>query len=247
MTSKVTKAEPKEPTIMEVIQQIASSPNAKDQVEIMRELLAIKERAEASEAKRAFDGALHQMQAKIRISRDGAIMVKGEVRSRYATIDQLDDVLRPLMSEHGFSFQMSEVGVEGEMRVFAGTLRHTMGYQDTLLARLPLDRSDFRTQVQSEGSTISYARRQLYKLHFNIVERSQDDDGSGKNVQPIDPEQARDIETMIADTSSNKDVFLAYFRIKNVADLKKADLPLAMEMLQHKQKKRAKKHEDPQS
>lgn len=232
MADEIVKTEP---TIMEIVQQIAASPNARDQVEVVKELLTLKEHQEDRQAKRAFADALQQLQAKMpEIKKDGAIWVKGILRSRYATIDQLDDVLRPLMAEFGFSFQMSEIGIRESMREFAGTLIHKQGYEKTLTINLPLDKSEFRSAVQSEGSTISYARRQLYKAHFNIVERGQDDDGSGENVEPIDAEQLKDLDTRMKDVKANMKLFCQYFHIEKVADLKKADLARAHEMLEQK-------------
>lgn len=224
-----------EPTAMEIVQQIAASPNAKDQVEVMKELIKMKEHQEDREARRVFSQALQQMQASIApITRDGEIIVKGIVRSRYATMDQLDDVLRPLMKEYGFSFQMSEVGIEEGMRVFTGTLMHSNGQDQTLMVRLPLDKSDFRSVVQSEAATISYARRQLYKLHFNIVERNEP--SGGESVEAIDEEQLKDLETLMNDVNANRKSFCHYFQIEKVADLKKSDLLLATEMLRQKKR-----------
>jgi hypothetical protein len=228
-----------EPTIMEIVQQIVGSPNARDQVEVMKELLAMKRAEEDREARRAYFKALHDAQAKIAVTKDGSIVVKNEVRSRYATLEQLDIVLRPLMDEHGFAFDMTELGIKDGMREFGGTLKHLQGHEETKCVNLPLDKSDFRSGVQSEGSTISYARRQLYKLHFNIVERERGE--SPENVETIDAEQVKDLETVIADVGANKKLFLEYFRIEKVADLKKADLRRAIDLLE----KRRKANENP--
>ena len=74
----------------------------------------------------------------------------------------------------------------------------------------------------------------MYKAHFNIVERGSDDDASGVNLEVVDAETLKDLETLIQDTKANKKVFCEYFQIKTVADLKKADVSRAFEMLQHK-------------
>lgn len=227
-----------EPSIMQVVQQIIASPNAKEQVEVMRELLAMKERAEDREAKRAFADALVDLQAEIPpMHKDGTIVVKGVLRSKYVTMDTLDDVLRPLMEKYGFSFTLSEVGINDGMREFCGTISHRGGHEKTLSVFLPLDKSDFRSAVQSEGSTISYARRQLYKAHFNIIERGKDDDGSGQSVEEIGPDEAKDLEIRLMDAKANIPGFLKYFEISDVKELRKADLSRAYEMIERKGRK----------
>lgn len=226
-----------EPTLMELVQQISASPNAKDQVEVLRELLAMKERQEDRDAKRMYADALAGVQAKLPpLRKDSSIIVKGVLRSKYVSVDQLDDVLRPLMDEFGFSFTLSQVGIKDKMREFAGTLRHRGGHSETLTVFLPLDESSFRSAVQSEGSTISYARRQLYKAHFNIIERGTDDDGSGEGFATISDEEAKDLNAKLDEVKANLPAFLKYFEIEKLADLKKSDLSRAYEMVERKRK-----------
>lgn len=227
-----------EPTLIEMVQQIVASPNAKDQVEVMKELLAMKERQEDREAKRAFADALTDLQAEMpQVNKNAEIRVKGVLRSKYASIEDLDDVIRPLMLKYGFAFSMSEVGIKDTMREFSGTLLHRAGHEKTLSVHMPLDKSDFRSAVQSEGSTISYARRQLYKAHFNIIERGTDDDGSGQSLETITEDQEMDLNAKLDEVKANRGAFLKYFSIEELKDLKQADLARAFEMIERKGKK----------
>lgn len=229
-----------EPTIMEMVQQIVSSSDPHGQVEVLNKLLDAKERMEDREAKKAFYRAKRSVKDKMGpITKDGVIRVKGVIRSRYTTLDKLDEVLTPLMNEFGLDLTVSEAGpIRDGMREFIGKLAHTDGFSDSLLIHLPLDKSEFRTATQSEGSTISYARRQLIKAHFNIIERNQDDDGSGLNVQTITDDQLKDLETKIQDVGANKAKFLEFWEIGKLSDLKQADLDNAMRMLDKSQRVR---------
>lgn len=228
----VTELAKREPTIMEIIREMAMSPNARDQVEVMKEMIAMKERVEDRAALQAFGQALHNLQSALHpIVKDTEIVVKGKVRSRFASFESIDDVVRPLMDQHGFAFQMSETAIEGNMRVFVGTLIHEQGHEKPLMVRLPLDKSEFRSEVQSEAATISYARRQLYKLHFNIVEY---DEENPALVEPISEEELKDLNTKIIDTKANLKAFCGYFNVASLKDLKKADLSAAHEMLDQK-------------
>lgn len=226
-----------EPTLMQVISQIAASPNAKDQVEVMQALLAMKERQEDRDAKRMFADALAQLQAEVPpISKNSEIIVKGVLRSKYASIEQLDDVLRPLMEKYGFSMTVSCDELKDTMRRFSGALRHRGGHSEVLTVWMPFDKSDFRSAVQSEGSTLSYARRQLYKAHFNIIERGVDDDGTGHGFEKISSDEALDLKAKIDEVRGNVQTFLDYFSIETLADMPKANLPIALKMIEQKGK-----------
>lgn len=224
-------------TIMQVISQIVASPNAKDQVEVMQKLLEMKERQEDRDAKRMFADALAQLQAEMpAISKNAEIRVKGVLRSKYASIEQLDDVLRPLMEKYGFSLTVSCDELKDTMRRFSGTLRHRGGHSEILTVWMPFDKSDFRSAVQSEGSTMSYAKRQLYKAHFNIIERGIDDDGTGQGFEKISNEEAIDLQSKIAEVKGNTQTFLDYFNIEKLSDMPKANFPIALKMVEQKAK-----------
>lgn len=229
----------KEPSIMEIVSRLANAPiPTLENVTVIERLLLMQERAEDRQAKRQFAEALHALQTeRPTINKHGEIWVKGALRSTYARIEDLDDVLKPLMDKHGFAFTLSETGISEGMRVFDGTLLHRGGAEKTLTINLPLDKSEFRTQVQSEGSTMSYARRQLLKAHFNIIEHGVDDDGSGQNVQTISDDEEKDLNAKLDEVKASKTGFLKYFEIKKLADLKRVDLPRAYEMIDRKLKK----------
>jgi hypothetical protein len=228
----------REPTIMEIVSQLAQHPDLGKHVDAMERLLAMKERSEDREAMRLYADALAEFQANMPVvEKHGEIKVKGVLRSKYALIEDIDDIIRPLMREYGFAFMLSEIGVKDGMREFSGTLSHRGGHKESLIVHMPLDKSEFRSAVQSEGSTISYARRQLYKAFFNIVERGVDDDGSGQGIEIISEDQARDLQARLDEVKGNVAGFLQYFDIDKLSDLRKADLSRAFEMIEKKAKK----------
>lgn len=228
-----------EPGILELVQQIIGSPNAKEQVEVMRELLAMREREEAREAKRLFIDALTELQQRIPPIRKRGVITdrQGGIRSRYALAEDVCEVIDPLMHEYGFSYTQSVVGIKDGMREYNGTLMHRSGHDRTLTVFLPLDKSTFRSETQSEGSSNSYAKRMLYKAHFNVREVGIDDDGTGLGLEEISGDELKDLEIKLKDTKSNLAAFLKYFEIEELKDLRKADLSRAHEMIDRKGRK----------
>jgi hypothetical protein len=192
--------------LLSVIAQAVVDPRM--DVAKMERLLAMHERISAEQKKTAYMDAMSRLQAKLpQIEKSGRIEVKGALRSKYAKIEDIDVVIRPLLAEEGFSCSFNEESTDGKAFRISCTMSHREGHTDTKTITLPLDASDYRSSVQSRGSTQSYGRRQLLKMHLNLIEKDEDTDGNDQGT--ITDEQARDIRTMLTDTKSDEAKFLA--------------------------------------
>lgn len=221
---------------MALVSQLAQEPTL-EKVEVIERLLAMKERQETLQAKRDFIAALTALQAEAPVIQKNGVITdrQGAVRSRYSRIDDIEDIYGPLMQRHGFALTVSVVGITPQgMREFGGNLMHSGGHEKCLSVFLPLDANQSRSAVQSEGSTMSYAKRQLYKAHFNIKEKGVDDDGTGEGLAPISDEQLKTLETLIADARGNKTTFLKLYDIAELAQLPQKYYSAAIDALNQK-------------
>lgn len=163
---------------LDVITKLVTDPSA--DISKLERVLAMQERIIADQRKAAYFAAKHEAQARMpQIERDGRIVVKGTERSRYAKLETIDEVARPILNELGLSVSYGSKSTDARMYVITCTLQHVDGFGETNELTLPIDSSDFRSVVQNAGSTISYARRVLLKLHLNIIEKNEDTDGNG--------------------------------------------------------------------
>ncbi len=222
--------------ILAVIAKAVSDP--KIDVEKMERLLAMHERIRAEQQKVAFVAAMARLQEKLpQIAKDGEIIVKGQLRSKFVRTETLDAVIRPLLAEEGFSFSFDSNSQDGKLFVISARLSHREGHSETKSVVLPLDTSEYRSVVQCVGSTVSYGRRQLMKMHLNIIEANDDVDGL-KGNEPITDDQVKDLETMIVDTNSNKPNFLRFLRVERLEDLNKNEYAKAINALEDKKRNR---------
>src|ERR1700690_2098399 len=97
-------------TVLDVIARAASDPTVN--VDKLERLLAIQERLLADQRKTAFYAALARLQARLpQILKSGQILDRdGQVRNRYAKIEDIDVAIRPLWAEEGFSFSFHQQG-----------------------------------------------------------------------------------------------------------------------------------------
>lgn len=221
--------------LLAVIAQAVADPRI--DVNKMERLLAMHQTIMVEQREVAFKGALARLQAKLpQINKDGRIVVKGVERSRYARIEDIDVAIRPLLAEEGFALSFDSESSDGKQFKLSAKLSHQAGHSETKWLILPLDVSDFRTNVQSIGSTLSYGKRYLIKMHLNIVEKEEDDDGMG-GAKPITKEQALDLQALIDEVKADKVRFLRYMKVDALENILRRDHKAAITALESKRKK----------
>lgn len=215
--------ERREPSIMQIIDDVSKRGDVQS-VEVLERLVALKLKTEEREAEKSFARDLVSLQAEIpQVNERGKIMNKGgtSVRSTYAKWEDLDAIVRPLMLKYGFSFSWTEEDMQGNMRKFSCKLLHRDGHSSITTKTMPFDKSEFRTEAQSESSTTSLARRQLMRMALNIVTKNADNDGQGK-LDALTDDQIKDIETGITDSKADRVAFLKW--VSEVAGVQVSDL-----------------------
>lgn len=220
-----------EPSVLSIVGKLVESPNI--DVDKVQKLLEMQERIMDKNAQIAFNKAMAQMQPKLpEIKHNSKIQHGGKLISTYAKYEDIDRVIRPLYSEHGFSISFdSNRTPEGV--TYYGTLSHVEGYSRTAEMILPPDTSGAKNQIQAIGSTISYAKRYLVGMLLNLVTVGEDDDAGSIDVIGI--EQAVEIDTLLRDTKSDKAKFLKFVGVDDVRNIKAKDYGKAINALKSKQ------------
>jgi hypothetical protein len=106
--------------------------------------------------------------------------------NRYARLETIDAAMRPIYTRHGFSVRFGSAPSprEGDIRIIC-TVAHSGGYFEENHLDAPLGTTGSQggrtqtTPVQSVGSAVTYLRRYLLTMVFNIVLADDDDDGEG--------------------------------------------------------------------
>jgi hypothetical protein len=168
-------------TILQIIQQVAMSPNA--DIDKMERLMAMHERFQAQQAKQQYDEALAQMQEELPVigERGGIKDKSGRIQSTYALWEDINEVIKPVLARHGFAITFrtprNEKGIEVE-----GVLSHRAGHRETTSLLLPADVSGNKNGVQAVASSVSYGKRYTAGALLNFTTTGEDDDGNGAVV-----------------------------------------------------------------
>jgi len=157
-------------SILAVISRAAADPQC--DIEKMERLLAMHERMEARNAQEQFNAAMAEMQCEIPTIAERA---KGHGTIRYATLEDISDVVKPIMKAHGFAISFKVEHAQAGLSV-TGILMHRGGHREQTTMLLPLDTSGSKNAVQAVGSTTSYGKRYVMCALLNITTRGEDDD-----------------------------------------------------------------------
>lgn len=147
-------------------------------------LLRMQREIIAEQARREFNQAMAAAQAEMMpVIRDAT---NAHTQSRYARLETIDREMRPIYTRHGFGvrFGSEPAPRAGDLRIVC-TVSHSGGYSETLYLDAPPDASGTKgtankNPVQAVGSSVSYLRRYLLTMAFNIVLADDDGDGDGE-------------------------------------------------------------------
>ncbi|WP_163557539.1 ERF family protein [Halomonas sp. NO4] len=173
-------------SVLHIIERAATDPNV--DIDKMERLLQMQEKILAEQAHIAFHQAMNRAQEEMRpVVRDAE---NNQTHSRYTRLETIDRSIRPIYTRHGFSlsFGTGDCPYEGYIRVTCD-VAHVDGHIDHKKVDMPLDTQGFKgnqnkTATHAHGSTMSYARRYLTLLIFNLAMADEDDDGNAAGGEP---------------------------------------------------------------
>lgn len=171
--------------LLEVIARAARDPSV--DIDKMERLILMQERVQARDAELAFNRALNAAQSEMRPIAANAS--NPQTKSRYATYEKLDRVLRPIYTLHGFSlsFDEGDSPKPEHVRVIC-YMSHINGHTRTYHRDMPADGKgakggDVMTKTHAAGAAGSYGARYLLKGIFNVAVGEEDSDGNAPIVR----------------------------------------------------------------
>lgn len=168
--------------LISMIARAASDPSVS--IDKMERLFAMHKEMEARQAKTAYQAAMAAVQAEI-----GPIIKdrhNPHAKSMYATLEAVDATVRPIYTRHGFSLSFDAPEVTDKGIMIACDVLHAGGHSErkTLVGALDTvgpNGTRNKTDIQGMGSTVSYVRRYLTCMIFNVVIGNEDRDGRPRN------------------------------------------------------------------
>ena len=203
-----------------MIERVASDPKA--DVSKVKELLAVRNEDLQRVAKQEYTRAMVAAQ-------DGMLPVRKDIqadRFRYASYQAVDEVLRPLYNRHGFGLTFDAQPINGGKRILVTCdVLHRGGYERRY--SVPMTPSNLgpkgnpvMTEIQAEGAAVSFGRRYLLLMIFNLVTTEDNIAHQPETANLVDERQMRVIRDRLKGPPAFKeDTFCAYLGIDALPNL----------------------------
>lgn len=178
-------------------------------IEQLEKFMALKERHEANEAKKAFVKAMADFRAKapaIKKTRKGH-------NCTFAGLAETIDSITATMADCGLSHRWQTKQESGQV-VVTCYVTHIMGHSESAVLQSSPDSSGSKNSIQAIGSANSYLQRYTLFSVLGLAASDQDDDGSSSEVELITKDQANKIHSLISENDLNMDKFLRFIKQK---------------------------------
>lgn len=197
--------------LMKIIDRAAMDPNF--DVAKLEKLLAVKERWEENEARKAYHEAFAAFKAeaveiiKNRLVTDGPL--KGK---KYAELFSVVNAVTPALSKNGLGASWKPTKDEKDWIEITCTLTHTMGHSESVSMGGPPDAGGAKNPLQARISTITYLERCTLKAICGVAEQGEDNDGNGGGAGQMDERALADHFAAI-DAAADRDSLMKAFGV----------------------------------
>lgn len=211
--------------------------------EILKQMMDLRDREEARNARLAFIRAVAEAKAELRpIVRNAEVDYKPEgkpkVNYRHETLAGIEEQISETLSKHGLSYRYETENDPNMPISVTCLLEHIEGGSSRTTLKGPPDTGAGKNSLQAIASTVSYLERYTLKAALGLSV-SHDDDGKAAGEPEgagatITKEQLATILKLLSDTASDTVKFCRYYKIAQVPDLRAVDYDHAVESLNAK-------------
>lgn len=159
----------------------------------LERLMALQERWEATEARKAYDRAFSDFKAEaVRILKNRQVN-DGPLRGKaYAELFAVVNAVTPALSKHGLSSSWKITRDEPQWIEVTCTIKHVGGHFETVAMGGPPDAGGAKNAIMARASTVTYLERYTLKAITGLSEQDDDDDGGHRDGQGTDASDTTD-------------------------------------------------------
>lgn len=221
--------------ILSVIARAAADPNT--DVDKLERLLAMQERVLERESEQAFNAAMRACQEAIKPVLKNK--KNTETKSSYADLERIGQAVDPVIHGHGFSlsYGTADCPYPNHYRVTCA-VSHTAGFTREYQADVPVDNtgpkgSQNKTMTHGFGSALSYGRRYLKLLIFDIATTDDDGRAAGRGAT-LNDEQIKVLNGLADAVGADKRKFCDFLKVDGLPQLPVIEYDQAVNVLKQK-------------
>lgn len=211
--------------------------------DILKQMMDLRDREEARNAKLAFTKAVAAAKAELRpIIKTREVDYKPDgkprVNYRHEDLAGIEEQVTPVLTKHGLSYRYeSDNGVDRPITITC-VLEHVDGHSTRTPLSSGADSGAGKNSLQAIASACTYLQRYTLKLALGLsVDHDDDGNKSGELAgSQITEEQCATLIRMIDETGTDIERFCAYFKIEGVPGLHASQYERAVKSLEKKGK-----------
>jgi hypothetical protein len=204
-------------------------------LEKLEKLLALQERWEANEAKKAYHLAMAEFKSNPpEIDKDKTVAY-GNTKYSHASLANVTKKIGVELSKHGLS--SSWTTKQNGVILVTCKITHVKGHSEETTLSAPADSSGSKNTIQAIGSTITYLERYTLLALTGLATFDQDDDAQSAETEFIDQKQQNQIVDMLLDIEAKEGPFLKYLGVPSLDKLPKDQFQKAVEAIKAKSNK----------
>lgn len=233
----VKYATEEEGSFLSTIERLASRPDVDP--EKIKQFMDMQERILDRNAKQAFNNSMMEAQKKIELV--VAESYSDQTKSKYADLKTILVQIKPVYTAEGFSlmFYEGETEKEGHMRICVDIM-HAQGhteqrYGDFAVQTTGIAGKTMMTEIHGQGSAISYGRRYLTCMVFNVP-TGDDNDAQTASGPSINEQQLSTIVDMINHIEQDEEDFCRFMGVESVDKIPADAFNKAMKELNRKKR-----------
>ncbi len=224
-----------EPSVAMMLQKVIEGGITKENVSALESLVGLYDRMQAKNAERDFAVAFNQLMAEMpRIAATKPVPNNdGTVRYKFAPLEEIEAIVRPIALRNGFSYSFSEGPSELGRITKICTVQHSSGHQRVHSFTVRTSAPPKSNDSQADGSTHSYAKRGAFSDAFSII--VEHDDDARMIGKPVGKALADDLEARVIAVGADREAFLKYAGASDYSDISDERWPVLDELLKRKE------------
>lgn len=203
---------------------------------LLEKLMALQERWEANQAKKAFDAALAAAKGEIPTIVRNA---KGHNDKMYADFSAIAKAIDPILGTHGLSYRFRTQ--QADRIVVTCILSHKDGHAEETTLAGPADTTGNKNAIQAIGSTLTYLQRYTLVQMLGLAAAADDDGKRSGAGSAVDDDQLEQLHKALLSIQGDEAKFCQMFKIENLSDLPASKFKEAVDTIRTVGRKKANK------